>query len=60
MILCELEPYCNFADMTYSRLMGIGVDATQTIGLGCRRCAPRFERGRKTAVPPSLEGIFTR
>jgi hypothetical protein len=53
----ELKPYCNFADVTYSRLMGMGVDASETIGLGCERCALRYKRGRETVVPPSLEGI---
>ena len=53
----ELKPYCNFADVTYSRLMGMGVDATQTIGLGCDQCALRFKHGRETVVPPTLEGI---
>jgi hypothetical protein len=55
----ELNPYCNFVDVTYSRLMGMGVDATETIGLGCERCALRFKRGRETVIPPSLERIVT-
>jgi len=55
----ELKPYCNFADVTYSRLMGMGIDASETIGLGCDQCALRFRRGRSTAVPPSLAGIVT-
>ncbi len=54
----ELKPYCNFADITYSRLMGMGVDASQTIGLGCDRCALRFKGGRETAIPPTLQGII--
>jgi len=53
----DLKPYCNFVDVTYSRLMNMGVDATHTIGLGFKRCALRFKRGRETIVPPSLEGI---
>jgi len=55
--LGDLKPFCNFADVTYSRLMGMGVDATQTIGLGCEQCALRFKQGRETRVPPNLEGI---
>lgn len=55
----ELKPYCNFADVTYSRLMGMGVDATETIGLGCERCALRYKRGRETVIPPSLERIVS-
>jgi hypothetical protein len=53
----DLAPYCNFADVTYSRLMGMGVDATETIGLGCDHCALRYRRGRETVVPPSLAGV---
>ena len=55
--LRDLKPYCNFADVTYSRLMGMGVDATKTNGLGCPRCALRFRHGRETVVPPTLEGM---
>ena len=54
----DLKPYCNFVDVTYSRLMGMGIDATETIGLGCEQCALRFKHGRETVVPPSLEGII--
>jgi len=54
----ELAPFCNFADVTYSRLMGMGVDATETIGLGCDHCALRYRRGRETVVPPRLAGII--
>lgn len=53
----ELSPYCNFADVTYSRLMGMGVNASETIGLGCDQCALRFKRGRETRVPPTLQRI---
>ena len=56
--LHDLKPYCNFADVTYSRLMGMGVDATHTIGVGCERCALRFKLGRSTDVPSNLEKIF--
>lgn len=55
--LRDLKPFCNVADVTYSRLMGLGVDASETIGLGCRQCALRFKRGRETAIPPNLDGI---
>jgi hypothetical protein len=53
----ELKPYCNVADVTYSRLMGMGVDATETIGIGCDRCALRYKHGRETVVPRNLQGI---
>jgi hypothetical protein len=55
--LRELKPYCNFVDVTYSRLMGMGIDASETIGLGCPQCTLRYKHGRETLVPPSLEGI---
>jgi hypothetical protein len=54
----KLKPYCNFFDVTYSRLMSMGLDAHETIGLGCERCALRFQRGRKTATPEKLAGLF--
>jgi hypothetical protein len=54
----ELRPFCNFADVTYSRLMGMGIDASKTIGLGCEHCELRFKRGRETVVPASLRGII--
>lgn len=58
--LPELKPYCNFFDVTYSRLMGMGVDATETIGLGCDTCRLRYKHGRETVVPERLEGILPR
>jgi hypothetical protein len=57
--LRDLKPYCNFVDVTYSRLMGMGVDATETIGLGCPQCALRFMHGRETKTPPALSNIVT-
>jgi hypothetical protein len=55
----ELKPYCNFVDVTYSRLMGLGIDASETIGVGCDQCALRFKQGRETKVPANLEGIVS-
>ncbi len=55
----ELAPYCNFVDVTYSRLMGMGVDASRTIGTGCAQCALRFRLGRATEVPANLHGIVS-
>ncbi len=56
----ELKPYCNFFDVTYSRLMNMGCDATETIGLGCETCALRYKHGRATPVPRTLEGVVPR
>ncbi len=55
--LTDLKPYCNFFDVTYSRLMDMGVDAHETIGLGCDHCALRFKHGRATEVPAALRQI---
>jgi hypothetical protein len=54
----DLKPYCNFFDVTYSRLMNMGVDARETIGLGCARCALRYKHGRQTVVPDRLRGVL--
>ncbi len=54
----ELAPYCNFFDVTYSRLMGMGVDASETIGLGCRQCKLRYAHGRETVVAGPLERVL--
>lgn len=56
--LTDLKPYCNFFDVTYSRLMDMGVDAHETIGLGCDHCALRFKHGRETEVPAALRPII--
>ena len=54
----ELKPYCNFFDVTYSRLMGMGVDARETIGLGCDTCSLRYKHGRATPTPARLKDVF--
>jgi hypothetical protein len=54
----ELKPYCNFVDVTYSRLMGMGVDAHETIGFGCSTCRLRYKHGRETVVPERLRGLL--
>ena len=56
----ELKPYCNFFDVTYSRLMDMGCDATETIGQGCDKCALRYQHGRETEIPAPLEGVLPR
>jgi hypothetical protein len=56
----ELGPYCSFFDVTYSRLMNMGIDASETIGLGCGQCRMRFKRGRETAIPDALRGVLPR
>lgn len=56
----DLKPYCNFFDVTYSRLMNMGCNAEETIGLGCEKCALRFKHGRSTEVPAPLRGVLPR
>ena len=48
----ELKPFCNFFDVAYSRVMNMGLDASETIGQGCRTCKLRYKHGRETVVPP--------
>jgi len=55
-----LKPYCNFFDVTYSRLMDMGVDARETIGLGCEKCSLRYKHRRDTVIPASLDGVLPR
>ena len=40
----EMSPYCSFADVTYSAYLGIGIDATQTLGLGVKTCQLYYQR----------------
>lgn len=54
----ELKPYCNFFDVTYSRLMGMGIDASKTIGLGCETCQLRYKQGRETRIPEQLKELL--
>jgi hypothetical protein len=54
----DLKPYCNFVDVIYSRHMGMGVDARETLGLGCERCRLRYKHGRETVIPDRLRGIL--
>lgn len=54
----ELKPYCNFFDVTYSRLMNMGVDARETIGLGCEKCSLRYKHGRETIIPDRLRDVL--
>ncbi|MBW2525463.1 MAG: L-2-amino-thiazoline-4-carboxylic acid hydrolase [Deltaproteobacteria bacterium] len=54
----ELKPYCSFFDVTYSRHMNLGLDASQTLGLGCSTCRLLYKRGRPTAIPPALDGLM--
>ena len=54
----ELAPFCNFADVTYSHYLGLGLDASETLGMGCERCRMLFKKGRETLVSSNLVGIL--
>jgi len=54
----ELKPYCNFFDVTYSRYLGMGINANETIGNGCHTCKLQYKKGRETKVPEKLKGII--
>lgn len=56
--LPELKPFCNFFDITYSRYLNMGIDATQTIGLGCERCRLAYRKNRETIVPETLRELL--
>jgi hypothetical protein len=54
----ELAPYCNFADVTYSHYLGIGLDASETLGMGNERCRMHFKRGHETVITPNLAEVL--
>ena len=54
----ELAPYCNFVDVTYSHYLGIGLDASETIGMGNARCRMLFNKGHKTVITPNLVDVL--
>ena len=39
-----MNPYCSFADVTYSAYLGLGLDATETLGLGYQNCKLYYKR----------------
>jgi len=54
----ELAPYCNFGDVTYSHYMGIGLDTSETLGMGCDHCRMLFKKGGVTVITPNLVDIL--
>ena len=58
--ITRINAGANMNDMSYSRLMGMGVDARETIGLGCERCSLRYKHGRETEIPDRLRGVLPR
>ena len=54
----ELAPYCNFGDVTYSHYLGIGLDASATLGMSCDRCRMTFKKGCETVITANLVDIL--
>jgi len=54
----ELAPFCNFFDVTYSRYLNMGLDASQTIGLGHQFCRLCFRKDEDTLIPDRLEELM--
>jgi len=54
----ELKPFCNMVEVTYSRFLNLGLDATHTIGGGCNACVLAFRKGRPTKIPQGLEAML--
>ncbi len=54
----ELGPYCSFGDVTYSTYLGIGLDATETLGLGFRTCKLYFQREGAVRYNVKLQEIL--
>ena len=46
----ELKPFCNFFDVISSRYLNLGIDASETLGLGFPRCVMKYKRGRPTKI----------
>jgi hypothetical protein len=58
MEVMDLARYCNFGDVTYSHYLGIGLDASETLGMGCDRCRMLFKKGGETVITPNLVRIL--
>lgn len=54
----ELAPYCNFGDVTYGHYLGIGLDASETLGMRCDHCRMTFKKGGETVITPNLVNIL--
>jgi hypothetical protein len=54
----EMSPYCSFADVTYSTYLGIGIDATETLGLGFKSCKLYYQRDGMVSFNESIRNIF--
>ena len=48
----------NLFDLTYSRYMRMGLDASRTIGLGCDTCTLAYKKGGQTRIPDTLTDLM--
>lgn len=54
----EMGPYCSFADVTYSTYLGMGIDATETLGLGFKSCKLYYQRAGAVRYNAKIKGIL--
>jgi hypothetical protein len=54
----EMAPYCSFADVIYSTYLGIGIDATETLGLGFKYCKLYYSRNGNVKYNARLKEIL--
>lgn len=54
----EMSPYCSFVDVTYSTYLGIGIDATETLGLGFKSCKLYYQRDGMVSYNDAIKNIF--
>jgi hypothetical protein len=54
----EMDPYCSFADVTYSIYLGMGIDATETLGLGFEYCKLYYQRVGDVRFNARIKGIL--
>ena len=54
----EMSPYCSFVDVTYSAYLGIGIDATETLGLGFESCKLYYQRDGNVKYNATIKHIL--
>jgi hypothetical protein len=56
--VAEMGPYCSFGDVTYSTHLGIGIDATETLGLGFKTCKLYYQRQGDVQFNARIQSIL--
>ncbi|MCH4890113.1 hypothetical protein EZV73_21210 [Acidaminobacter sp. JC074] len=54
----ELKHFCNFADPIYSKLFGMGCDASHSLATGFNTCILDYELNRETKLPDNVEEMI--